>query len=306
MCARIGGGIAPLVIGRLTVALGWRQAFWVLGAVGIAWALCFLRWFRSHPAKHPACNEAELRLIGGGQNASRPNPDGHAWPGIGTLAASLTLWASCFAAFWVCFGWYFYPTWQPKYLLAVHGYKPDGWESEVLTGLPFLCGAAGALVGGRLSDRLVLRLGPRWGRSLIGLVGFAGAGVCVLATGYAASAWQAIVLLCLAFLINDLAIPVIWAVSADIGGRYAGTVAAVMNTVGGGGAILSPILIPYILNWLPGTWSPEQRWRVIFAGLAGAWFLAALAWLFINAAKRLPQGPGVRSQESAEGPPVGT
>jgi MFS family permease len=293
MCARIGGGIAPLVIGRLTVALGWRQAFWVLGAIGITWAVCFVRWFRSSPAKHPACNEAELRLISAGQPDSQHHADGHAWPGVRTLAASVTLWACCIAAFFVCFGWYFYPTWQPKYLLEVHGYKPDGWESEVLSGLPFLCGAAGALVGGRLSDRLVLRLGLRWGRSLIGVGGFTGAGLCVLATGFAVSAWQAVVLLCLAFLINDLAIPVIWAVSADIGGRYAGTVAAVMNTVGAIGAIISPILIPYILAWLPAAWSPEQRWQVIFAGLASAWFLGAVAWLFIDASKRLPQGDRV-------------
>jgi MFS family permease len=288
MCARLGGAIAPLVIGRLSVAIGWRRAFFVLGLVGVAWAIGFTRWFRSHPDKHPRCNAAECRLIQGDLPPSKAH-DGHAWPGVDILAGSLTLWAAAFAAFWVCFGWYFYPTWQPKYLDDVHGYKPSGWQSEILTGLPFLCGALGALLGGRLSDRLVPRLGLRWGRSLIGLVGFLGAGICVVLTGFATSATQAVVLLCLAFLINDLAIPVIWAVSADVGGRYAGTVAALMNTIGAGGAILSPVLIPYVLVWLPANYSDEERWRIIFAGLAGAWVLAAAAWLFIDASKRLPQ-----------------
>ncbi len=290
MSARIGGALAPLVIGRLTVALGWRQAFWVLGTIGIAWAFCFFKWFRSQPETHPGCNAAERDLIRSGQLAVRAAADGHAWPGVGNLASSLTLWAAGSAAFWVNFGWYFYITWQPRYLQDVHGYQADGWKSEVLTGLPFLCGAVGALLGGRLSDRLLPRLGPRWGRSAIGLVGFAGAGLCVLGAAFAASAWQAVVLLCLASFVNDLAIPVIWAVSADVGGKFAGTVAAIMNTVGGLGAILSPLLIPRALRWLSVNHSVKESWQLILVGLTGAWFIAAFSWLFIDAGKRLPQG----------------
>jgi MFS family permease len=335
MSARLGGFLAPLVIGRLTVWLGWRQAFWVLGAVGLAWAMCFFQWFRSKPDTHPGCNAAERDLIQGrpslvvgdaprvqasdqvtlAEDRLHSSPSGavgwltdrdesqvsvpldrirhegsgHAWPGVGRLASSLTLWAVASAAFWVCFGWYFYITWQPRYLEEVHGYRADGWESEVLTGLPFLCGAVGALIGGRLSDRLLPRLGPRWGRSAIGLVGFGAAAFCVLGAAFAISAWQVVALLCLASLVNDLAIPVIWAVSADVGGRFAGTVAAVMNTVGGVGAVLSPLLIPRALNWLSASHSVHRSWQLVLVGLSGAWFLAAASWLFIDASKQLPQ-----------------
>jgi ACS family glucarate transporter-like MFS transporter len=80
---------------------------------------------------------------------------------------------------------------------------------------------------------------------------------------------------------------VIWAACADFGGRYAGTVSGVMNMAGGGGAILSPVFIPYALYWLPTHYSSAERWRIIFTGLAGAWFLAAAAWLFIDASRKL-------------------
>jgi MFS family permease len=201
------------------------------------------------------------------------------------MLASVTMWALCVASCCVSFGWYFYPTWQPRYLKEVHHISFE--NSEVITGLPFLCGAFGSLLGGGLSDRLVRRIGRRWGRSLVGLVGFTGAGLCVIATGFVASAWQAVVLLCLAFLINDLAIPVIWAVSADVGGRFVGTVAGIMNMIGGIGALLSPLLIPHVLAALPDAMAVGQRWRVIFLGLAAAWFVAAAAWLFIDASKPL-------------------
>ena len=60
--ARIGGALSPLVIGRLAVWLGWRQAFWVLGAVGLVWCFFFYRWFRSTPEEKPECNDAEREL----------------------------------------------------------------------------------------------------------------------------------------------------------------------------------------------------------------------------------------------------
>ena len=85
-------------------------------------------------------------------------------------------------------------------------------------------------------------------------------------------------MLCAAFFINDLAIPPIWAVAADIGGRYAGTVSGVMNMCGAVGAVLSPILIPVLR-------AQGFGWPTVFAMLATAWFVAALAWLRIDASE---------------------
>ena len=294
MSARLGGAIAPFVIGRLAAHLGWRIAFFILGGTGLLWIIAFRSWFTNRPDQHPSCNLAEQRLIEPlGSNV--PHPDGHSWPRFGLLIRSRNIWAMCFASFWVNFGWYFYPFWQPEYLKQVHGFEPEGMLSEVLTGLPFLCGAIGAITGGKLSDTLIGLTGSRrWGRSLVGLFGFIGAGGCVLLTGWVTVWWHAVALLCLAFLINDLAIPPLWAVAGEVGGRFAGSVSGLMNMVGGFGAILSPVLLPYVLTWLPDDFSTPQRWQWIFAGLAGAWFLAAAAWLFIDSSKPLepPVAPG--------------
>ncbi len=304
MSARLGGAVAPLLIGRLAAAAGgWRPAFWCLGLLGAAWGVAFYLWFRDSPQQMESCNQAERDLILSDRGPSgHPSPrgpaegkardtkqvghDGHAWPPLRPLLASVTMWAVCVAAFGVSFGWYFYPTWQPRYLNDV--FKIDFRDSEILTGLPFLCGAVGSLAGGGVSDWLIRRTGSRrWGRSVVGLFGFGIAGTCVLLTGFTTAPWQAVALLCLAFLINDLAIPVIWAVSADVGGRYVGTVAGIMNMVGALGAVLCPALVPVILGALPADWVPGLRWRWIFVGLAVSWFVAAAAWLFIDASKPL-------------------
>ncbi|MGL4551565.1 MAG: MFS transporter [Gemmataceae bacterium] len=278
--ARVGGAFAPLILGRLSAVVGWRWAFAVLGAVGVVWVAAFYAWFRDRPSEHPGVNDAERRLIEGD---TPPERGGHSWPGFAPIFLNVSVLAMCWAAVWVCVGWYFYPTWQPKYLEERFGFKADGWALEVMTGMPFLAGAAGCLTGGRLSDVLIrTALGPRWGRAVIGLVGFLGAGTCFVLATFTGEAWAAVALLCLASFLNDLAIPVLWAAAAEVGGRYAGSVAGVMNTAGGVGAFLCPILIPVVLKWLPPDLDPAGRWRIIFLGLAGAWFLAAAAWLLID------------------------
>jgi MFS family permease len=303
MFARLGGAVAPAVTGALAAALGWRQAFWALGGLGVVWTVVFLAWFRERPEDVPACNEAERAKIREGRAAPRdsaaatgiavaptdePPSDTHAWPPMGLLLTSVSTLALCAAAFSVCFPWSFYITFQPKFYEDVFGLTPD--QSKLLTGLPFFCGAAGALCGGWLSDQLIRLTGSRrWGRAIVGIAGFGGAGLCILATCLATSVWMATTLLCLGFFINDLAIPTIWATMADIGGRFTGTLSGLSNMVGNIGGAISPILIPIALLHLDHL-PPVERWNFIFVGMAAVWFVAASAWLFIDAGTPLEQG----------------
>jgi MFS family permease len=287
--ARMGGAIAPFTLGRLSVHFGWRLAFVVLASVGIVWCLGFFAWFRESPREKTTCNDAERELI----ESDTPFVDstnGRLRLPWRKLALSVSTWALCLAYCGINFGWYFYPTWQPEYLKSVHGIQYA--DSEIMTGLPFFCGALGCLAGGRLSDWIVVRTGSRrWGRSGLACLGFAFAGLCVLSTGFVTQAWQAVTLLCLAFVANDLAIPGLWAACTDIGGRFAGTMGGIMNMAGGVGAIISPMLIPRILHALPETFEAAMRWRLIFAGLAVSWLLAALASLFVNADRPVVDTP---------------
>ena len=283
-CARLGGALAPVVLSSITVMLGWRQAFWLFGLLGVAWAAIFYVRFRDRLEEDPRCNDAERTLIRHASCTSEAG--GHAWPSWRVLLGSPTVWAMCGSSFLLNFGWYFYATWQPKYWDEVHGI-PD-CDSGWLTGATFLCGSFGNLLGGLLSDRMLRRgCSRRWSRALIGLSGYLLAGTCVLATGFTNTVWQAETLLCLGFVVNDLTVPIIWTVCTDVGGRCAGTLAGLMNTIGGVGAVLSPALLPHAHKWLYGHFDQRITWRIIFAGLAASWFLGALTWLIIDAGKPL-------------------
>jgi MFS family permease len=294
MSARLGGAIAPFLIGRLTENLGWRMAFWIFGAIGIVWGLGFFTWFRDTPEEKPDCNEAERWLIRAGPYSWKKDEAsaGHAWPPWSAIFLNPSILALCLCGAAVSFSWYFLPTWQPKFL--EDQFQIPYSESEIITGLPFLFGAVGALLGGRCSDWLIERTGSRrWGRSLLGFVCFSLAGSLVFAAGWVREAWQAVTLFCLASFINDMAIPPIWAAAADIGGRFAGTVSGLMNMVGGFGAIITPIMIPSMR-------AQGHSWQTIFVILALVWFLAAAAWLFIDASKPIQ---GKESHSGDEAPP---
>jgi hypothetical protein len=56
--------------------------------------------------------------------------------------------------------------------------------------------------------------------------------------------------------------------------------------IGAFGAMLSPALIPHVKAALLHL-SPAAHWRIVFVGLAGSWFVAAAAWLFIDASRPL-------------------
>jgi sugar phosphate permease len=76
------------------------------------------------------------------------------------------------------YGWYFYLTWLPTYLLEARGFdmKAVGW----LAAMPLVGIAIGVLAGGLLSDVLCRRWGVRAGRRLPGLLGFPLAAVAVI------------------------------------------------------------------------------------------------------------------------------
>ena len=65
--------------------------------------------------------------------------------------------ALCVMYFGAIYGWYFYITWLPTYLLRARGFDLTqvGW----LAALPLLSIAAGVLAGGWASDRAGATLG---------------------------------------------------------------------------------------------------------------------------------------------------
>ncbi len=294
MASRFGGALAPLLVVGLKGWLGgWQAAFWFLGAVGIIWSCGFFLWFRDRPEEKKSVSAAECALIRAEEAAAGSIYDDHSHRSVPwlRLLTSSNLWATYLTAALVSYSWYFYVTFLPLYLKEQFGFNFD--QSAYLTGLPLLVGGVSCLLGGRLSDYLISRTGnKRWGRSIFGLVGFTGAGICALCLTQATSPYQVIAIICIACAVQDLAIPCIWSACADIGGRYAGTVSGCMNTIGAVGGALSPLIAPRLAN-SPGLnlgFAVFEGWNLVFLVSGTACIVGGLMWLRIDATETLLTG----------------
>ena len=277
MGSRFGAAMAPWVVGRLADAFGWRMAFVALGLVGVAWSLLFAKIFRERPADHPGIGRQELARIGIASVAKAHGGPSLPWrealrsPTVWALGAILILSNS--------FGWAFYASWQARYLLDVHGFKFR--DSELWTGLPYLCGAAGTVLGGVLSDQILARTKSiRWARSLVGMVGLGGAGGCFLAASVAHGRWEAVALLSLAAFSSDLFMAPFFAAMTDVGGRFTGTLVGSINMLGVLGASLFVLYIPWLLK-------QQVPWQQVLQRIGCALLIASALWLIVDAGRPL-------------------
>ena len=289
LSSRLGGAVAPTIIGGLMLfGGGWQRAFLVLGLVGVGWAICFWIWFRDRPEDKRQVNNAERELIRAGEPVSGSIYDDGAAPAF-RWASLFTpnVLALCLVSFCVSFCFYFYITFLPKYLKDQ--FQIDYADSQFISGLPLLAGGFACLAGGFLSDYAIRKTGSkRWGRSLIPIAGWTVAGLCALAVSQIHSGTAVMTLIVIAFAFQDVGVPSMWSLPADIGGRFAGTVGGWMNTAGAIGGMLSPLVAARV--------SIAHGWNATFVVFGVVYLLGALAWVGVDA------GSPVRHQSKSRAP----
>jgi MFS family permease len=278
MAARWGGAITPVLVVALMSRIAWRRTFELFALVGVVWAILFYRWYRDSPEQHRGVNAAERALLAGHARglAHGPTP----WRRILRSRTVWLLWAQYMA---INFGWPFYITWLPKYLLEARHLNPG--KMAVMSGIPLLFGGFGCMAAGLLSRPLA-----RWTGSLaatrkgLGMVACTGAAVGLFAFPFIKDPTMAMLVMGLASFSNDLMLPTAWATCMDVGGRYAGTVSGGMNMMGNFMAGAATLSVPYILA------NTHQNWVVIFYIAAGIYLLGTLCWALLDPNLRLDGG----------------
>ena len=196
------------------------------------------------------------------------------------LLVTLSYFAYGYAAY-IFFTWFFI------YLSSVRGLNLR--ESSYYTMLPFIAMAIGSPLGGWISDRLTKAYGKRVGRC--GLAA-AGIGLCAifiaLATQVASPQLASLVLAGGAGALY-LSQSSFWSVTADMGGKSAGTVSGLMNMGGQIGGALTASLTPVIANHL--------GWTASFLVAAAFCALGAVIWIFVDPeASLVPENRAVQER----------
>jgi MFS transporter, ACS family, glucarate transporter len=274
--SRLGAALTPPLVVALINRFGWRVAFWSFGSLGLVWAVVWFLYYRDTPEEHPSVNLAEREMIhkalgGPRSRTTRSVP----WARI---LSSPTLWTLSLAYF--CYGYIVsvYLDWFPKYLNSHRGFNLQ--QMGFYASLPLLAGTAGDLLGGWFSDLWSRRTGDlRSARRRVAVTGFTAAGAAILPATFTADPHACVWFTCLAVFALELTVGVSWAIPLDIGGDYAGSVAAVMNTCGNIGGAISPTLLGYLVR--------GYGWDVPFVVSSALCLAAAALFARIDASRQI-------------------
>jgi len=268
----IGGVIASWVTAQLIGPLGWRWLFLLYTVPGLAWAAWFAVWFRNRPQEHPSVNAAELAIITSGGETQKKSTFTAKVPWLAIFLSS-TLWLICIQQFCRAGALRFFDFWLPTYLQEARGQTVE--SANYWTSVSLLAGVLGGMIGGVLSDFVLMRTGSR--RAARQGVTISSIVVALVFYGLAyqaADVWSAMLLACLGVLIMTFSSPCAYALTMDMGGRNLGVIFAFMNTAGNLGSWAFITFLPRFVegkNWDKGLF--------VFAAML---IIAIACWLVLN------------------------
>ena len=271
MASQIGGGIAPLLVVPIQIRYGWRAAFFMFGVLGVIWATVWYSWFRDSPAEKPGVSQAELEEIG-----SLSSAPAHGFPWRIALRSDNVL-AMMGTAFCYVYVYTFFQTWFHTFLVRGRGFTEGGL---VFSALPYVVAACTNLMGGAASDALVRRLGLKWGRRSIGIVGLGSACLFTVAAMVTQQQMLTVILLSLVYGAITFQQSGVFGVCLDIGGKHAGSMVGLMNTSAQVGGLLSSVAYGYIVERFDSYDAP-------FVPMATLLFVGTLLWFKVDASREV-------------------
>jgi ACS family glucarate transporter-like MFS transporter len=272
MASQIGGALAPLMIVPIQMRYGWRSSFYMFGLLGLIWSAVWYLWFRDSPAEKKGVSEAELQ-------ETMPSSEAHAHGSFPWRVAfrSATVWSMMGMAFCYVYVYTFFQTWFHTFLVKGRGFSEGGL---LFSALPYAIAACANLGGGAASDLLVRRLGLRWGRRSLGIVGLSTSGLLTVAAMFTRQQLLTVILLSLVYGAITLQQSGVFAVCLDIGRKHAGSIVGLINTSASLGGLLGSVAYGYIVERF-------KSYEVPFIPMAVLLFVGAVLWFVIDASSEI-------------------
>ena len=277
--SRLGGALTPAIVGLLIARYGWRTPFLCFSVIGVAWAILWFWYYRDSPAEHSSTNASERDLIvaatGNRLSASRPPVP---WKAI---LATRQMWTISAMYFCYAYSISMYLVWFPKYLNAERGFSLE--KMGLYASFPLLAGTIGDLFGGWISDVWLKRSGDlKRARRVVAASGFILAAIAIPPACFTTNPITSVWFSSLAVFGLEATVGCSWAITLDIGGQFAGSVSALMNSFGNIGGATASALSAYLVKL--------YGWNAAFLAVAGLCVIAAALFMWIDASRRIQCG----------------
>ena len=261
--SRMGGALTPFVVIPVMMWVGWRAAFYLLGALGVIWAVVWFWYYRDPRDSRESGKSRETR-----ENTIR-------WS---ALVGNKQFWLICGMYFFYAFGSWFFFSWFPTFMELGRGF--DKTELTYAVAVPFIMSMIGNIAGGHLTDKLTNRYGIKIGRKALGSTSLAVSAVCMFLAAFIPGKMAVFVFLSLCFGIFDLMLPSAWALCIDLGKRHAGTISGAMNTAGNIGGFCCGILFGELVQ-------QSGNYNLPLYMIAVMLIVSAVLFAFINPEKTI-------------------
>jgi sugar phosphate permease len=269
-----GAAIAPLIVVPIAMAWGWCSTFFVNGAIGLIWVAVCYYWFRNNPSEMKAVSAEEKKLIEENRHYTSHKPD-VPWRNI---FRSRTLLAASFAHFSSQWSNYFFIAWLPVFLQQGRHFSES--KMSFIVSFIFIPAIAMSFFCGMFSDWLIRKRGLIFGRRFVGMFTLGMMAIFFVVEANTTNNNVLVGCLFISYICQMFFATTSFGVCIDIGGNHAGTVSAILNSIGQIGAFFMAIMFGRIVDLTHNYNTPLY---VITALLV----LGALSCLLMNPTKKL-------------------
>lgn len=273
--SRMGGALTPFVVIPVMVTVGWRSAFYLLGALGIVWAIVWWLFYRDTgvAGASDTSSTSVTSVTSSTSSTSSTTAGGLRWSAV---LCNSQFWLLCGMYFFYAFGSWFFFSWFPTFMELGRGF--DKTELTYAVAVPFIMSMMGNIAGGHLTDKLTHRYGVKIGRKALGSSSLAISAVCMFLAAFIPGKMAVFVFLSLCFGIFDLMLPSAWALCIDLGKQQAGTLSGAMNTAGNIGGFCCGILFGELVQ-------QSGNYNLPLYMIAAMLIISAVLFAFINPEK---------------------
>jgi MFS family permease len=241
--ARIGNAVAPAAIVLVMAKYGWRESFYICGAISLVWVAVWWLTFTEHPKDHPRITAAELEIL----PIPKAKPAKVPFKRLFKRMLPVTI-------VYFCYGWtlWLFLSWIPQYFL--HSYNLNLTKSALFASTVFFAGVLGDTLGGIVTDKIFertrsLRRARCWMVSICMFFTL----LALIPLMFTHDLYISLACLAAGFFFAEMTIGPMWAIPMDIASEYSGTASGMMNTGSALAAIISPVLSGFLIDRF-GSW----------------------------------------------------
>ena len=254
---------------------GWREVFWITGALGFVWLGLWLVFY-DVPSRQKRLSKDELQLIYQGQEFDGKE-DAIKIKWIKLFSFPQT-WAVVIGKFLIDPIYWFFLFWLPSYFLA--RFDIDLTKPSVPLMIIYAATTIGCVGGGYLSSWFIRKGLATLKARQIALLIFAVIELCIIMLQFVTNVWLAVAILSLAVAVHQGWATNVFTLASDMFPKQiVSSVIGIAGMSGAVGGILFPMLVGFLLDYYKVIGDISVGYNIIFT-LCGCTYL--IVWSIIS------------------------